>query len=66
MVVTYKNNQPLNAVELALSSKSTVVIKESFNDGFSYYDWILPYLFFFTINFDNRVNADRSYKDKNN
>ncbi|WP_088011623.1 transglutaminase domain-containing protein [Gottfriedia acidiceleris] len=63
-VVTYKNNQPLNAVELALSNKSTVDIKGSFNDGFSYYDWIFPYLFFFTINFDNRVNIDRSYKDK--
>jgi len=63
-VVTFRNNEPLNAVELALSNKSSVDIKQSFNDGFSYYDWILPYLFFFTINFDNRVNVDRAYKDK--
>ncbi|MDQ0178401.1 transglutaminase-like domain-containing protein [Bacillus chungangensis] len=63
-VVPFKNNEPLNAVELALSNKSSVDIKQLFHDGFSYYDWISPYLFYFTINFDNRVNDERSYKEK--
>ncbi|MGG2027999.1 transglutaminase-like domain-containing protein [Gottfriedia sp. S16(2024)] len=63
-VVTYQNNEPLNAVELAMSNKCTVGINQSFKDGFSYYEWILPYLFYFTINFDNRINVDLSYKEK--
>ncbi|MFT4413785.1 transglutaminase-like domain-containing protein [Fredinandcohnia humi] len=63
-LVPYRNTQPLNAVELALSSKDSVDIKQSFTNSFSYYDWISPYLFYFTINFDNRVNDERSYKEK--
>lgn len=63
-VVPYKNNEPLSAVELAQSSKRSVQIKQSFNDGFSYYEWILPYLCYFSINFDNLVNDERSYKEK--
>lgn len=62
-IVPYKNNEPVNAVELSLTNKSSLKIKQSL-DGFSYYDWISPYLFYFTINFDNRINDVRSYKEK--
>lgn len=62
-VVAFNNNVPLNAVELAQSNKSSVVIKQAFDDSFSYYDWILPYLFYFSIRFDNRVN-ERSNRGK--
>lgn len=37
-VVPYKNNEPLNAVELSLTNKELVDYKRSFNDGFSYYE----------------------------
>lgn len=63
-VVPYVNNTPINAVEFALSKNDTVQINRSFGNDFSYFDWIMPYLFYFTVNFDNRVNDNRSYKEK--
>jgi hypothetical protein len=62
-VIPYKNNVPLNAVELAQSDKSSVDFKQSNDDSFSYYDWIIEYLFYFSIKYDNRVNG-RTYMDK--
>lgn len=63
-VITYKDNLPLNAVELALSSKDSVHISKNFDNGFSYFDWIHPYLYYFTIHFDNRVNNVQPYNEK--
>jgi hypothetical protein len=61
-VVPYKDNVPLNAVELAQSDKSSVEFNSN-DDEFSYYDWIIEYLFYFSIKYDNRVNG-RTYMDK--
>nr|WP_219621114.1 hypothetical protein [Bacillus sp. UMB0893] len=63
-VVPYIDKTPINAVEFTLNKKRSVQINHSFGNDFSYYDWIKPYLFYFTINFDNRINDKRSYKDK--
>lgn len=63
-VVPYVDKIPINAVEFALNKNKSVQINHSFGNDFSYSDWIMPYLFYFTVNFDNRVNDNRSYKEK--
>ncbi|MCM3597224.1 hypothetical protein M4D55_15725 [Metabacillus idriensis] len=63
-VVPYINKTPINAVEFALNKNQSVQIKPSLKNDFSYLNWIRPYLYYFTVNFDNRVNDNRSYKEK--
>lgn len=63
-VMAYDDKGPLNAVELAQSDKHAITIEQTFSDHFTYYDWIMPYLYYFTVPFDNRIDDPQPSGEK--
>lgn len=63
-VIAHLDGIPLNAVELqnAVTMNENVKIWTSGNTTVSMYvPWIYPYLYYFSVNFDNRVNCKEQY-----
>jgi len=71
-IIPYKEGIPLNAVEFqsAITNKENIDIWTSEQiKAEEYIPWVYPYLYYFSINFDNRENIDKSkrytYQGKN-
>jgi hypothetical protein len=61
-VIAASDGTPLNAVELrkALAEGDSLLGVDSFSntEAGEYFDWILEYLFYFSVNLDNRVGVE--------